>query len=563
MAGVAEAQRDRKECILSRASGRVAAKPVRQRKDPSGRVAVVRFVRNHAWTLAGLLAFLAVAVTFDPKLYINGDNVDYMNLARSVRQGHLWPSDKYPPLFPIMLAPVQILFGTALLPQKFLVTIFAGGATWLLAKIVRRRTDGASGPGLLFVAATLIPFVEFAHYTMSEIPFLFFLLAAVDVCDRLADRPNGKLVDRDLLWLALWIAVAFYIRTAGTALAGGVLVWMVLGRRFRQTLFLAGMLAIAAVPWLLHAASTKGGSPYLQQLVLNNPYYPELGTMAAPGWAQRLAENARTYFIGFVPVAVMPFQYVSSTSLPRALNLYYPIWVAVLLLVPFAVGLWRGFLHRRPGVAKRPMEERADSDPLTCIALTYLLLLCLWPQIWASSRFLMPIMPLLLLVWWRGWQSPEELGMRWHWGKVRAVILVLLFVLSVRNLAMYAQETRSYRPDWNNYFAALEWVRENTPKDAVLIGRKPGFAEFTAQRKALTFPREEDPSRMIEYFRSAGVTHVVAASLPYDDISRFLLPTILKRRSLFHMVYETPSPPSYVLEFHPEAEGAPARPDMR
>lgn len=51
------------------------------------------------WLLAAGLAALATAVTFDPKLYINGDNVDYMFLARAARAGYLWSSDKYPPLF--------------------------------------------------------------------------------------------------------------------------------------------------------------------------------------------------------------------------------------------------------------------------------------------------------------------------------------------------------------------------------------------------------------------------------------------------------------------------------
>ena len=102
----------------------------------------LKFSPKHPWLLAGALALLAVMLTFDPKLYINGDNVDYMNLARGVRQGHLWASDKYPPLFPMLLAPVQALFGMRLLPQKILVTLFAAGAIGLRG-IVRRRT----GPG--------------------------------------------------------------------------------------------------------------------------------------------------------------------------------------------------------------------------------------------------------------------------------------------------------------------------------------------------------------------------------------------------------------------------------
>jgi 4-amino-4-deoxy-L-arabinose transferase-like glycosyltransferase len=525
----------------------------------------VRFSRRHSWILAGVLAFLAVVLTFDPKLYINGDNVDYMNLARGVREGHLWSSGKYPPLFPMMLASVQALFGMRLLPQKILVTLFAGGAIWLLAGVVRRRTSARSGPWLLFAAATLIPFVEYSHYVMSEVPFLFFLLAAVTACDRLEERPAAPLADRGLLVLALWVAAAFYTRTAGAALAAGVLLWLLLSGRPKHALVLTGLLVVAAVPWVLHTVTTKGGNPYFQQLMRVNPYFPEFGTLTAAGWAQRLGDNARTYFLGLVPIAVMPVFYGSTYSPPSVQKLYYPLWIAIPLLVPFVAGVWRGMRGGGPARARTGVPRlEVTPDPVTCVTLTSLLLLCVWPAIWAAgTRFLVPIVPLLLLIWWGGWRLPEEIGLRGRWGRVRAVVLVLLLLLAVRNLVFYVQETRAYPPEWGNYFSSLEWIRENTPKDAVIIDRKPGFAEYTAQRKALNFPREKDPALMIESFRQSGVTHVVLPSLPYDDIRRFLEPAVLKERSYFRLVHQTSPPITLVLEFHPEGGAGPAAPGKR
>lgn len=542
----------------------------------------MKFSLKSRWFLAGALAFVAVVLTFDPKLYINGDNVDYMNLARGVRQGHLWASDKYPPLFPIVLAPVQALFGMRLLPQKTLVTLFAAGAIWLLAGVARRRTGPRSGPWLFFVAATLIPFVEYAHYVMSEVPFLFFQLGAVTACDRWSDRAAAHPIGRGTVGLALWIAAAFYTRTAGVALAGGVLLWLLLSRRPRHALALAGCLAVAAVPWFLHAVATTGGSPYVRQLLQVNPYYPEFGTLSATGFLQRLAENARIYFLGMVPVTVMPALYGSTYSPPEMQKLFFPPWIAIPLLVPLAAGMWRGLcgrgLLRVPhvrGPVRRlrrdgPPPEAVDApasevraDPVVCVVLTSLLLLCLWPAIWAGSRFLVPITPLLLLVWWSGWRLPDEIGLRGSWDTVRTVLLVLLLLLGVRNLVFYAQETRAYPPEWENYFSSLAWLRENTPRDAVIIDRKPGLAEFSAGRKAQGFPRETDPSRMIESFRRSGATHVVLAALPYDDIERYLRPAIEKRRSFFRLVHQTSQPVTYVLEFHPEGGEDTTAPGVR
>lgn len=550
----------------------------------------MRFSPRNPWFLAGALAFLAVVLTFDPKLYINGDNVDYMNLARGVRQGHLWASDKYPPLFPMMLTPVQAIFGMRLLPQKILVTLFAAGSIWLLAGIVRRRTGPRSGPWLLFAAATLIPFVEYAHYTMSEVPFLFFQLGAIAACDRRRDRWRDRAagdsvlsVGRDMVGPALWIAAAFYTRSAGVALAAGVLLWLLLGRRLRPALVLTGLLTIVMVPWIVHGLTTTGGNPYVRQLLQVNPYYPEFGTLSAVGFLQRLGENARIYFLGMVPITVMPALYGSTYSPPEMQKLFYPAWIAIPLLVPFLAGLWRGLRGRGPipesrgdgpvrgrrGNGASPESSGATApergaDPMVCVVLTSLLLLCVWPAIWAGSRFLVPVTPLLLLVWWGGWRLPQEIGLpcpprgRGRWDRVRAGLLVLLVLLAVRNLVFYVQETRAYPPEWENYFASLAWIRENTPQDAVIIDRKPGLAEFAAGRKAQSFPREPDPSRMIESFRRAGATHVVLAALPYDDIGRYLRPVLEKRRAYFRLVHQTAEPVTYVLEFHPEAGGDPA-----
>lgn len=522
----------------------------------------MRFSPKSPWFLAGVLAVLAVVLTYDPKLYINGDNVDYMNLAHGVRQGHLWASDKFPPLFPMLLAPVQALFGMSLLPQKILVTLFATGTVVLLAGIVRRRTAPRSGPWLFFAAATLIPFVEYSHYVMSEVPFMFFLCGAITACDRLDDRDAGPPAIRDLLALALWIAAAFYTRTAGAAMAGGVLLWLLLSRRPKHALVLAGLLVVTAVPWLLHAASAKGGNPYFRQLTQVNPYYPEFGLLTARGWVERLGENARTYFLGIVPDIVMPALYGSTYSPPRLQKLFLPLWIAIPLLIPFAAGLWRGLRGCGPvrraldrGPARKPAGVPGvgfRADPVVCVALASLLLLCLWPVIWAGGRFLVPIAPLLLLTWWGGWRLPEEIGLRGPWGKVRTGLLVLLVFLSVRNLVFYAQETREYPPEWGSYFSALEWIRENTPRDAVIIDRKPGFVEFAAGRAALNFPRELDPVRMIESFKRSGVTHVVLAALPYDDIDRYLRPAVERERSRFRLIHQTSDPVTYVLEFHAE-----------
>ncbi len=540
----------------------------RRRSGPTGpdpaRPAGLKAARINPWILAGILAAVAIAATFDPRLYINGDNVDYMFLARAARHGQLWSSDKYPPLFPLLLAAVQLVAGMRLIPQKLLVLVLSIGSILLLMRIVRRRCDGRSGPWVLWIAATLIPVVEYSHYTMSEIPYLFFLLGAVDAFDRLFEgglsipeatgakgewpaqregtaHPESSfreaLQSRRMWWLALWIGAAFYTRSAGAALAVGILASLWFFRRRRDSGALVVCLAVLGLPWLVRSLATPGGNPYLRQLLLVNPYYPEFGRLTAASFFRRLSQNARFYFVQEIPSTVFPAIYHSTYTAPG--YAFLPAFISIPLLVPLAIGLGKGL--RR-------------ADPVATVTALTLVLCCLWPLIWTGSRFLVPVVPLLSLLWWKGWGGlgPQESSPRRSWMWTRRIVLGLLVILSARNLYFYKDETGAYPPVWDHYFQALHWIGAETPADAVVVDRKPGFVEFVAGRRAISFPREKDPDRMIQFFREHGATHVVLPSLPYDDIGRYLQPALDQRQDFFNIVFQLRDPFTYVLEFRPE-----------
>jgi hypothetical protein len=260
-----------------------------------------------------------------------------------------------------------------------------------------------------------------------------------------------------------------------------------------------------------------------------------------------VAENAKAYVLELVPVTVFPALYGSTYSPPALQKVFYPLWLALPLLLPLVAG------------AARALRRR---DPVVWWSLASLGLLCLWPSIWASSRFLAPAAPLLLWLWWDGWRWPEERKLAGPWRRIRAGVLVALVLLGARNLVFYTMETREYPPEWGHYFAALEWIRESTPPNAIVVDRKPGFVEFVARRHGETFPRESDVAGMLRSFREARATHVVLSSLPYDDIDRFLRPAVEQGRPCFRLVHQTPDPHTYVFEFHPEGGAGGIAPDV-
>lgn len=495
----------------------------------------------------GLAAVLATALSFDPKLYINGDNVDYMFLARAARQGDLWASAKYPPLFPLLLVPVQWCFGLALIPQKLLVLAFYALGVAFLAPIVRRRVPGIPAAAVLFVAATLIPLLEYAHYVMSEVPFFTLLSAGLWMTDRelaRADAPTGSAaasstivarlgISRELLGAAVALGMAFYVRTAGVAAWLGITAALALARPRVRAVGAAVLLAVCALPWAWHALTTPGGNPYVEQFLRVNPYYPEFGHLTPASLLDRLGENARVYFLEELPVTVFPLAYRSTYSPQGIRNFYYPVWLALLVLVPLGVGLVRAL--RR-------------ADPAAFVLATMLLLNLLWPPIWSATRFLVPLAPFAFLLFWMG-----VVWLLQRWRVVSAALLVILALVSVKNVFGYVDETRRYPPEWEHYFAALGWLKEHAPKDVRVIDRKPNFVEFVAERSASSFPRESDIDRMLDSFVERKGDYVVLPNLPYDDISRYLAPAVLARKPYFVLKFKSEDPEAYVLEFRSEA----------
>jgi hypothetical protein len=129
------------------------------------------------------------------------------------------------------------------------------------------------------------------------------------------------------------------------------------------------------------------------------------------------------------------------------------------------------------------------------------------------------------------------------------LLLALWVGLGVRNQVTLAHEVRSYPPNWAAYFRAAEWIRVHTPPDVLIVDRKASMLAYATGRRAINFPREEDPSRMIGWMKDEGVDLVVVPSLPYDDIMRYLQPAILAEQYHFAPAFEIEDPYTIVLRF--------------
>jgi hypothetical protein len=271
--------------------------------------------------------------------------------------------------------------------------------------------------------------------------------------------------------------------------------------------------------------TTAGGNPYIEQFLLVNPYYPEFGRLDAGGLVERFWFNLRSYTELHIPASLVPLPYRSTYSPPTWQKTMPPLWVTI----PILLGILAGSIR---------MLRRFD--PAAWAVIVSILLVLIWPPVWAANRFLIPLAPFLLWLFWEGLRI--DLRRPAVMGAVRAVMLALLIAHGLLALRNYEVETRAYDPVWGNYFATIDWIARNTPEDAHVIDRKPGFVQFLSGRSAETFPREPDLDRMLEFLRTSGADYVLLNRLPYDDIGRFLVPVVNQRREHFEVVFQLHDP---------------------
>jgi len=537
--------------------------------------------RARAILLIALL-LLVSGLTFDPKLYVSGDNVDYILLAQKAwREGDLWGSAKYPPLFPLLLVPLQVLFGTGPMAGKILAVLCyaaaGAGLLWLAERAAAAMSRGAppaavrkgawTALAITGAAMLAVPVVEFSHYVMSEIPFLLASVIALWLGERAvagaaqdARRSEARAWLHEARALLPWTAAAgaaFYIRTVGIAVLAALPVALLLRRRWRACAVGALLCAAVLVPWVLHGALSSGeGETYLDQIRYVNPYLPERGLLDLPALADRFAQNARQYFGLDIALALVPYAYSSTYSAEITPPSALPVWGGAL------VGLLLVFAMTR--VARRL--------PVTVTYTALFLGICLvWPPIWASVRFVLPILPFCFLLaalgLWDGWSTASARlpALRRPGGFVLAAVLAGVLLLAGQRLTVYAGEVRHYPPRWEVYFSALRWARDNLSPREIVLDRKPNIFRYVTGLEAVSFPREPQDARMLDFMRRHGVTVAHVSSIPYEDVLEILHPFVQRQAGYFEPLWYDEVPGGgfgALLRFHPGGyhESPPARP---
>lgn len=523
----------------ARARGNAAAQPGALDRFAAGRGAI--------WLVVAV-SLIANVYAFDPRLNTNGDNAQFLVLAESILSGRglshinsprMEANTKYPFLYPVMLAGVLAVFPRGLVPAKIFSVVLSIASSALLLVLLRRR--GRPGVALAAaLAAAVSPHVlEFSHITLAEIPSLFTVLVALLALEKAIETcPAGR---KWPLLALLAVAAAYYVKTVSVALAVAAALAAAVRRRFALAGFFIVGFALLWYPWNLRNKATGEEITYVWQFLSKNPYDEQSPNITPGDFVARVATNAARYEGLFIPNALFPLAFRGAAPAPASER--------ILFLVPLAL----------VGVGLVAAIRRGDLV-VGASVLAFLGLLHIWPEVWSSTRFLVPILPLFIAYAVIGaGEIAARLAGPGAGTRTAMVAAGVLFAVNAAATVRDVSERQGYTPDWVNFFAAADWIRDNTPPDAIVSSRSAYVLYWKIHRRTVGYAFTTEGERVFRELVDSGARYVLVDAFYWTGTTgRYLVPALEAHRDRWKVVWASPSEPrTYVLEILPEGSASP------
>lgn len=391
---------------------------------------------------------------------LNGDMDEFVRRNAFTIQNSSYPPGPvaYPWGYPLLLAPVVAVFGIHPLALK-LVGI-ACYALFLVVFFLLARARLTENEALLLTGVLAVnPMLLLANdLILSDIPFLAVSTLGVLLIDRWSKKSPDFLFG---LAVGLTIFFAAFLRTNGILLFVPLIVSLIRYWGDWKTALRQGLLPLGVFLVLYLAASLvfpNGQDSYLSHFSMFN--------------LPRLWEN----FLFYLWLPSWTFNGIPSGVI------FYPL-LAVFLFVSVAAH-W-----------KRDLAIHAYS-------LTILALFILWPER-QGLRFIYPVLPFLFIFAFdgmklalerlpTGWQTLAPRAVTGFWG----ILLLLSLGTSVYSAWGNLAANREINGPFDEFsYDLYEFIREETPADAVIVFVRPRAMRLFTDRDSFMTTRCEDLPR--------------------------------------------------------------------
>jgi hypothetical protein len=471
--------------------GAVESKPeIASERRSGGGVAsprLVTWIAANAWRVVFAAILVTVATCYVTTLtpghvFLNDDFAAYVMHAKNLVEGHpysdiryipnpdaMWisPVNGYPPVYPLVLAPVYWMFGLDLRAFKVVTIVCFVGFLLLYLELIRGELGRLGSAAALMILAFNPVFWEQRDFILSEFPYLLFSFAALLVIERVYARlERGQVAAENVILVAALLYCAYGTRTIGIALIVA-LVAADLAKFRRPSRFL---LCVVALTGLLIGAQT---------LALTSPrgyvsaFHFSLHTVAA-----------NTLYYG------KTLSYVWQNGFSKEIQIVFAVAFTAAAVWGFAKSLWQ----------QRGVKE--------FYLLAYVAVLLAW-NAEIGMRGLLPILPLYFFYGLREWIRFFEAARL----PVRVMAVATLVGIAA---VSYAGELRyqTSMPAGANVADAdaadmFAFVKAHTSAEDVLVFPKPRtMALFTQRRVAALSPGQSEP-QSLAFLRTIHATVLI------------------------------------------------------
>ncbi len=556
--------------------------------------------------LIGVLFNKTYDRVFDKKVHLGGDNAGYYIYGKAISKGEGYtaihikekpPGNHFPPGYPALIAGVMKVFDGKINTIKKANGFYMLAALIVLFFLFRALTKNIH---LSFIACLFAIYnfhlLEYSTIMMSEISFVLFSAISL-LLFVLIDFDTKFYKNWKFLLFILVMTFAFYIRTLGISLVLSFTLILLFQKRWSYAGVLVVSFFLLALPWQIRSANL-GGSPYVKQLLQKNPYRPELGPMELSDWPKRVGMNMKRYFALEISNSILPFETIDYKQAVAQLKKE-----AGTLEAPVDPKTGKKkepkkeltLEEKHASAAKRGMPGAKVEITTTDYIITLLLLilmaiglarmkeyrillglylagsfgnLFLWPEAWFGIRFMLPVVPILIMLTLYGMVQIPEIIVALAKSESKDVKQVVLPILGlviplVFFFTMYGKlekrvselELRGkgvYISKFKNYFDIATWANKKIPRDAIVSCRKGQLFYLYGNRWVAGFRNTLDKEELVNILHERGVTHVVLDQLGYASTSRYLYPAIKRYPGKFKVIHQLKNPDTYIMEFHYE-----------
>jgi 4-amino-4-deoxy-L-arabinose transferase-like glycosyltransferase len=401
--------------------------------------------------------------------------------------GYIYAGDglsprNYPPVYPMLLAPVYKLFGLNLTAMKMENILLFVLSLAVIYQLFKKELSSGYLLSLIAIVGFSPYFWQFKDQVLSEFSFIFFLyLAFYFITKQCLVEGTWKTNPLSILLAGLVVYMAVGVRTIGLSLVITIFILDLIQRK-KITLF---SLSVSAV---------VGLCLFLQKFVLMEGGTGQFAQFTISG--AQIIKNLLYYLEAFSQILFYGWnEFLIDNKLFRLL-------ILIPLSLAFSLLALLGFIAK----------IKKEITLLEIFPLVYLTVLILWPYL-DGTRFIAPVYPLFLYYIFYSIQTFNLIQA----GETKRVLLITMtssiaiFYLSFYWTADYGPIT----PGINNKESVevFEFVKNNTDENDIIIFRKPRILTLYTGRSASYNKRIDDNESFIEFLKTLEASYVVVGFL--------------------------------------------------